>query len=72
MIKLTYLESNSIILFKYRWFDTDNCVKVDPWHELIEIKYGSKVYVNDPFMLVQQAVQVYDTLFSSKERGRKK
>ena len=30
VIKLTYLGSNSIILFKCRWFDNNNCMKVDP------------------------------------------
>ena len=39
VMKLTYLEGNSVILFKYWWFDIDNCMKVDLWHGLIEIKY---------------------------------
>ena len=46
-------------------------MKVDPWHELIEIKHGLKAYVNDPFVLAQQIVQVYYTLFPSRKRERK-
>ena len=47
-------------------------MKVDPWHRLIEIKHRSKAYVNEPFMLAQQATQVYYTLFSTKEREKGK
>ena len=71
VIKLTYLRDNSIILFKYWWFDIDNYMKVDPQYGLIEIKRGSKAYVNNSFELAQQAVQVYYTSFSSRKRGRK-
>ena len=46
-------------------------MKVDPWHELIEIKHESKAYVNNSFVLAQQTVQVYYTPFLSRERGRK-
>ena len=46
-------------------------MKVDLWDRLIEIKYGSKAYVNDPFMPTQQAVQMYYTLFLSRKRGKK-
>ena len=70
MVKLTYLGGNSVILFKYRWFDKDNYIKIDLRYGLIEIKHGSKVYINEPFVLAQQAVQVYDTLFPSREGER--
>ena len=46
-------------------------MKVDLQHGHIEIKHGSKAYVNDPFVLAQWDVQVYYTLFPSRERGRK-
>ena len=46
-------------------------MKVDPWYKLIEIKHRSKAYVNDAFVLAQQAIQVYYTLFPSIERGKK-
>ena len=46
-------------------------MKIDPRHWLIEIKHGSKSYINNPFVLAQQAVQVYYTPFPSRERGRK-
>ena len=72
MIKLIYLGGNSIILFKCQWFDNKHGMKVDPRYELIEIKHGSKVYVNEPFVLAQQVVQVYYTPFLSREREKGK
>ena len=41
VIKMSYIEGNSIILFKCQWFNIDNSMKVDPWHGLIKIKHGS-------------------------------
>ena len=64
VIKMIYIGGNSVILFKCQWFDNNNGVKVDPRHRLIEIKHRSKVYVNEPFVLAQQAAQVYYTPFS--------
>ena len=46
-------------------------MKVDPWHELIEIKHGSKAYVNEPFVLAAQTTQIYYTPFPLRKRGRK-
>ena len=51
MIKMSYIGGNSVILFKYQWFDIDNGMKVDLRHRLIEIKYGSKAYINEIFVL---------------------
>ena len=55
MIKMSYIGGNIVILFKYQWFDADNSMMVDPWHGLIEIKYGLKANVNKPFILAAQA-----------------
>ena len=71
VIKMSYIKGNSVFLFKCQWFDINNDIKVDQWHRLIEIKHGSKVYVNGPFVLATQVAQVYYTLFLSRERGRK-
>ena len=71
VIKLTHLGSNSVTLFKCRWFDIDNYMKVDSQYELIEIKHGLKAYINDPFVLAQQTIQVYYILFPSKDKRRK-
>ena len=68
---MTCIRDNSIILFKCQLFDKNNGMKVDLRHGLIEIKHGSKVYVNEPFVLAQQAAQVYYTSFLSRKRGRK-
>ena len=51
VIKMTYIGGNSVILFKCQQFDNNNGMKIDPWHRLIEIKHGSKAYINDPFVL---------------------
>ena len=64
VIKMSYIGGNSVILFKCQWFDTNNGMKVDPQNGLIKIKYGSKAYINEPFVLVAQAAQVYYTPFS--------
>ena len=48
----------------------DNYMKVDPRHGLIEIKYGLKVYIYEPFVLAQQAIQVYYTPFPSREEEK--
>ena len=47
-------------------------MKVDQRYRFIEIKYGPKAYVNDSFMLAQQAIQVYYTPFPLKEREEEK
>ena len=71
VIKISYIGGNSVILFKYQQFDINNGMKVDPRYELIEIKYESKAYINEPFVLAVQAAQVYYTLFPSRKRERK-
>ena len=58
VIKMTYIRGNSVILFKCQWFDNNNGIKVDPRYGLIEIKYILKAYVNELFVLAQQAAQV--------------
>ena len=70
VIKLSYVGNNNVILFKCQWFDNINGMKVDKRHGIIEIKHGSKAYVNEPFVLAAQAAQVYYTHFASKEKGR--
>ena len=71
VIKLSYIEGNNVILFKCQWFDNNNGIKIDPRHGITEIKYGSKAYFDEPFVLAQQASQVYYTPLSSRDRGRK-
>ena len=46
-------------------------MKIDPWHGITEIKYGSKAYFDEPFILAQQAAQVYYTPFPSKKKEMK-
>ena len=46
-------------------------MKNDPRHEIIEIKYRSKAYLDEPFVLAQQASQVYYTPLPSRDRERK-
>ena len=68
---MSYIGGNSIILFKCQWFDNNNGIKIDLWHGITEIKYGSKAYFDEPFVLAQQASQVYYTPLPSRDRGRK-
>ena len=71
VIKLSYIRGNSVILFKCQWFDNNNGMKIDPRHGITKIKYGSKAYFDEPFVLAQQASQVYYTPLPSRDRGRK-
>ena len=71
VIKLSYIGGNSVILFKCQWFDNNNDMKIDLRYGITEIKYRSNAYFDEPFVLVQQASQVYYTLFPSRDRERK-
>ena len=71
VIKLSYIGGNSVILFKCQWFDNNNSMKIDLRHGITEIKYRSKAYFDEPFVLAQQASQVYYTPLPSRDRRRK-
>lgn len=48
-----------VVLFKCTWFNTVGGVRVDPKHNLVDVKYKSRLRTDDPFILASQASQVY-------------
>lgn len=70
VIQLQYVGMNRITLFKCLWYDTENGVKVDGKHGLVEINSKSRLGGNDPFVLAEQAQQVYYTTFPGRKRSR--
>nr|GEW50815.1 hypothetical protein [Tanacetum cinerariifolium] len=53
------------VLFKCRWFDLVQGVKVNVKHKLVDIKYRSRGCIYDPFILAYQAQQVYYATYPS-------
>ncbi|GKE19780.1 transposon, En/Spm-like, transposase-associated domain protein [Tanacetum coccineum] len=48
-----------VVLFKCRWFDLVQGVKVNVKHKLVDIKYRSRRCIYDPFILAYQVQQVH-------------
>ncbi|KAI3509243.1 hypothetical protein L1887_24368 [Cichorium endivia] len=48
-----------VVLFKCTWFDPTEGVKVDRKHNLVDIKFKSRLRNDDPFVLASQVEQVY-------------
>ncbi|KAL4570931.1 hypothetical protein LXL04_026596 [Taraxacum kok-saghyz] len=48
-----------VVLFKCTWFDPIEGVKVLTKHNLVDIKYKSRLRNDDPFILASQVEQVY-------------
>ncbi|GJS19137.1 retrovirus-related pol polyprotein from transposon TNT 1-94 [Tanacetum coccineum] len=51
-------------------FDNERGIKFDGKHGLVDINIRSKLGGNDPFMLAEQAQQVYYTTYPSRKRSR--
>lgn len=64
-----YVGMYGINLFKCIWYDTENGVKVDGKHGLIEINSKSRIGGNDPSVLAEQAQQVYYTMYPGRKRN---
>ena len=60
-----------VVMFKCTWFDTASGVRVDPKHNLVDIKYKSRLGSDDPFVLASQAEQVYYTSYPSMTKDLK-
>ncbi|XP_072058194.1 uncharacterized protein [Arachis hypogaea] len=64
ILELSYLgDGNSVFIFGCCWFDPINGVKVDERYGLVDIKYKSRLQSNEPFVLAEQAQQVYYTKY---------
>lgn len=60
-----------VVLFKCRWFDPVQGVKVNDKHKLVDIKYRSRGCIYDPFILAHQAQQVYYATYPSMTKDLK-
>ncbi|KAI3710052.1 hypothetical protein L2E82_39825 [Cichorium intybus] len=56
-----------VVFFNCTWFDTakNGGVTVDTKHNLVDIKYNSRILKDEPFVLASQTEQVYYTLYPS-------
>nr|GEX88919.1 hypothetical protein [Tanacetum cinerariifolium] len=62
VLEVNYGDSNGlcvVVLFKCDWFEPIQGVRVNRKHNLVDVKYKSKGFQNDPFILASQAEQVY-------------
>lgn len=60
-----------VVLFKCTWFDVNQGVRVDKKHDLVSVKYKSRLNTDDPFILASQAQQVYYTSYPSQTKELK-
>ncbi|KAL0427831.1 UNVERIFIED_CONTAM: hypothetical protein Slati_2957900 [Sesamum latifolium] len=59
-----------IVLFKCRWVDPVRGMKVHPRYHLVDVNFKKVYQKNEPFILAQQAVQVYYTEYPSMKRNK--
>ena len=57
---------NKVVIFKCRWFDIPNGVRVDKKHGLVEVKHTSVLRTDEPFILACQASQVRFQVLSKR------
>jgi Domain of unknown function (DUF4216) len=62
---------HKLVLFKCRWFNPSNEIRVDQQHGIIEVKHTSILRGNDNFVLACQATQVYYLPYVSEGRERR-
>lgn len=66
-----YGAGNKVVLFKCHWYDTSNRgVRMHPRFGVVEINVRRALKTNDPFILAEQAQQVYYTTFPSTRKDR--
>ncbi|KAL0433375.1 UNVERIFIED_CONTAM: hypothetical protein Slati_2671800 [Sesamum latifolium] len=72
VIQLDYLliPNMQIFLFKYRWVDPVRGMKVHPRYHLVDMNFKKVYQKNKPFILAQQAVQVYYMEYPSIKRNK--
>ena len=71
VIELSYKGTygGHINLFKCRWFDSEKGIRVDR-HGIVDIDVHRSTYVNAPFVLPTQTLQVYYTHSPIRKRDR--
>jgi hypothetical protein len=69
IIELSYLGNMNVFILRCRWFDPVHGVKADGTYGLIDVKHRSKLHSNEPFVLAEQAQQVYYTKYPSTKKS---
>ncbi|XP_029128809.1 uncharacterized protein LOC109806321 [Cajanus cajan] len=62
ILELSYLGHQRVIILRCHWFDP-NGVTIDERYGLVDIKHKSKLQSDEPFVLAEQAQQVYYTRY---------
>ncbi|KAL0346386.1 UNVERIFIED_CONTAM: hypothetical protein Scaly_1654600 [Sesamum calycinum] len=72
IIQLDYpvIEGLQVVLFKYKWVDPTSGMKVHPRYHLVDVNFKWMYQKDEPFILAQQAVQVYYTDYPSMRRDK--
>ncbi|KAK4407695.1 hypothetical protein Sango_0350500 [Sesamum angolense] len=72
IIQLTYplILNLHIVLFKCCWVDPVRGMKVHPSYYIVDVNFKNLYQKDDPFILTQQAVQVYFTEYPSMKRDK--
>ncbi|KAL0355354.1 UNVERIFIED_CONTAM: hypothetical protein Sradi_3982300 [Sesamum radiatum] len=72
VIQLDYplIPNMQIVLFKCHWVDPVRGIKVHPCYHLVDVNFKKVYQKNEPFILAQQAVQVYYTEYPSMKRDK--
>ena len=64
------LPKKFVVLFKCKWFDPINGMKVHPHYHLVDINYKRLYKKDDPFVLAQQGIQVFYLEYPSLKRDK--
>ncbi|KAL0404142.1 UNVERIFIED_CONTAM: hypothetical protein Sradi_2055000 [Sesamum radiatum] len=72
IIELDYPLNNDlhVVIFKCRWVDPTRGLKVHPHYHLVDVNFKRVYQKDEPFILAQQAVQVYYTEYPSTKRDK--
>ncbi|KAL0437694.1 UNVERIFIED_CONTAM: hypothetical protein Sradi_0477300 [Sesamum radiatum] len=72
IIQLDYpvIDGLQVVLFKCKWVDPTRGMKVHPRYHLVDVNFKRVYQKDEPFILAQQAVQVYYTDYPSMRRDR--
>ena len=60
-----------VILFKCKWFDVARGVRIENKHNIVDIKYMSRLINDEPFVLASQVEQVYYAPYPSMTKDLK-
>ncbi|KAL2231198.1 UNVERIFIED_CONTAM: hypothetical protein Sindi_1714200 [Sesamum indicum] len=72
IIQLAYplIPNLHIVMFKYRWVNPIRGMKVYSCYHLVDVNFKKGYQKDEPFILAQQAVQVYCTEYPSMKRDK--